>query len=216
MARATSQPSATSVAYQWELSDPSGISVMSSSGSAPYRAPFRVFTSIQATDLEGTNRTGSSQLCTSKELPQAEKGAPSEICTPRIKPGSMPHITTSALGTMLAGSTNLAVRISHESLQDPSGLPSANRLISSNSWPQDSISHTATGCCTLHSIALLPCALAPPARQKFTPRNVEFQAKILARSGLGDDTYLPPGLAENPPAISMSDARWEFEQVGGR
>jgi 3-ketoacyl-CoA synthase len=49
--------------------------------------------------------------------------------------------------------------------------------------------------------------------QKFTPRNVEFQAKILARSGLGDDTYLPPGLKEKPPAISMSDARWEFEQV---
>jgi 3-ketoacyl-CoA synthase len=48
---------------------------------------------------------------------------------------------------------------------------------------------------------------------KFTPRNVEFQAKILARSGLGDDTYLPPGLAQRPPAISMSDARWEFEQV---
>jgi hypothetical protein len=43
---------------------------------------------------------------------------------------------------------------------------------------------------------------------------VEFQAKILARSGLGDDTYLPPNLAEKPPAISMSDARWEFEQVG--
>ena len=43
---------------------------------------------------------------------------------------------------------------------------------------------------------------------------MEFQAKILARSGLGDETSLPPNLAENPPAISMSDARWEFEQVG--
>jgi hypothetical protein len=49
--------------------------------------------------------------------------------------------------------------------------------------------------------------------QKFTPESIEFQSKILARSGLGDDTYLPPGLAQQPPAISMSDARWEFEQV---
>jgi hypothetical protein len=62
---------------------------------------------------------------------------------------------------------------------------------------------------------LLPPPKKPPARpQKFTPKNVEFQGKILARSGLGDDTYLPPGLKEKPPAISMSDARWEFEQVG--
>jgi hypothetical protein len=52
--------------------------------------------------------------------------------------------------------------------------------------------------------------------QKFTPKNVEFQSKILARSGLGDDTYLPPGLNAKPPAISMSDARWEFEQVRRR
>lgn len=50
--------------------------------------------------------------------------------------------------------------------------------------------------------------------QKFTPESIDFQSKILARSGLGDDTYLPPGLAQQPPAISMSDARWEFEQVG--
>jgi 3-ketoacyl-CoA synthase len=51
---------------------------------------------------------------------------------------------------------------------------------------------------------------------KFTPKNIEFQSKILDRSGLGDETYLPPGLKEKPPATSMSDARWEFEQVGGR
>lgn len=47
----------------------------------------------------------------------------------------------------------------------------------------------------------------------FTPENQEFQAKILDRSGLGEETYLPPGLACNPVANSMSDARWEFEQV---
>lgn len=50
--------------------------------------------------------------------------------------------------------------------------------------------------------------------QKFTPENVEFQAKILARSGLGDDTYLPPSLQQTPPGTSMQDARWEFQQVG--
>jgi 3-ketoacyl-CoA synthase len=49
--------------------------------------------------------------------------------------------------------------------------------------------------------------------QKFTPENVEFQAKILARSGLGEETNLPPGLITVPPSISMADARLEFQQV---
>jgi hypothetical protein len=61
--------------------------------------------------------------------------------------------------------------------------------------------------CILHVLLLL--------LQKFTPESIEFQAKILARSGLGDETSLPPGLAQQPPAISMKDARWEFEQVNG-
>jgi 3-ketoacyl-CoA synthase len=38
----------------------------------------------------------------------------------------------------------------------------------------------------------------PQQRQKFTPENVDFQAKILARSGLGDETYLPPLLITPP------------------
>jgi hypothetical protein len=50
--------------------------------------------------------------------------------------------------------------------------------------------------------------------QKFTPENVEFQAKILARSGLGENTNLPPGLLTVPPNISMQEARAEFQQVG--
>ena len=29
--------------------------------------------------------------------------------------------------------------------------------------------------------------------QKFTPESLEFQEKILTRSGLGQNTYLPPG-----------------------
>jgi len=29
--------------------------------------------------------------------------------------------------------------------------------------------------------------------QRFTKESLEFQEKILARSGLGQDTYLPPG-----------------------
>lgn len=57
------------------------------------------------------------------------------------------------------------------------------------------------------------CWISCSQLQKFTPESIEFQSKILARSGLGDDTYLPPGLSQQPPAISMSDARWEFEQV---
>jgi hypothetical protein len=55
---------------------------------------------------------------------------------------------------------------------------------------------------------------AAGAVQKFTPESVEFQAKILARSGLGAETYLPPGLITVPPSISMQEARQEFQQVG--
>jgi hypothetical protein len=68
----------------------------------------------------------------------------------------------------------------------------------------------ASGCVSTVSLVRHATPFAP---QKFTPESIEFQSKILARSGLGDDTYLPPGLAQQPPAISMSDARWEFEQV---
>jgi hypothetical protein len=54
------------------------------------------------------------------------------------------------------------------------------------------------------------------ASKKFTEESVAFQEKILQRSGLGDQTYLPPGLAAQPPACSMQDARQEFEQVRAR
>lgn len=54
---------------------------------------------------------------------------------------------------------------------------------------------------------------AVSALQKFTPENVEFQAKILARSGLGENTNLPPGLLTVPPNINMQEARAEFQQV---
>jgi 3-ketoacyl-CoA synthase len=40
-----------------------------------------------------------------------------------------------------------------------------------------------------------------------------FQEKILARSGLGQQTYLPPAVACSPPCPSMRTAREEFEQV---
>ncbi|KIZ04826.1 3-ketoacyl-CoA synthase 9 [Monoraphidium neglectum] len=51
-------------------------------------------------------------------------------------------------------------------------------------------------------------------QQMFTDSTVDFQTKVLARSGLGDDTYLPPCMADLAnPVPTMAHARWEFEQV---
>ncbi|KAG0570573.1 hypothetical protein M758_6G165100 [Ceratodon purpureus] len=47
----------------------------------------------------------------------------------------------------------------------------------------------------------------------FTPENIEFQRKIVERSGLGNDTYLPPAVLTIPPSPNMMKARLEAEQV---
>lgn len=47
----------------------------------------------------------------------------------------------------------------------------------------------------------------------FTEEIPEFQRKILERSGLGDDTYLPEAVLSIPPDPSMKAARKEAEYV---
>lgn len=47
----------------------------------------------------------------------------------------------------------------------------------------------------------------------FTPENLDFQRKILERSGLGDSTYLPEAVLNIPPNPSMKEARKEAELV---
>ncbi|KAG1346207.1 3-ketoacyl-CoA synthase 11 [Cocos nucifera] len=47
----------------------------------------------------------------------------------------------------------------------------------------------------------------------FTEESIEFQRKILERSGLGDSTYLPDALLNIPPNPSMAAARKEAEAV---
>ncbi|XP_008796426.1 3-ketoacyl-CoA synthase 11-like [Phoenix dactylifera] len=47
----------------------------------------------------------------------------------------------------------------------------------------------------------------------FTEESIEFQRKILERSGLGDSTYLPDALLSSPPDPSMAEARKEAEAV---
>lgn len=49
--------------------------------------------------------------------------------------------------------------------------------------------------------------------KNFDDQAIEFQEKILYRSGLGNETYLPPAVIARPPTISMESARQEFEQV---
>ncbi|KAH7574169.1 hypothetical protein JRO89_XS03G0261400 [Xanthoceras sorbifolium] len=47
----------------------------------------------------------------------------------------------------------------------------------------------------------------------FTEENVEFQRKILERSGLGQSTYLPESVLKIPPNPCMAEARKEAEMV---
>ncbi|KAM5548728.1 hypothetical protein ABKV19_000240 [Rosa sericea] len=47
----------------------------------------------------------------------------------------------------------------------------------------------------------------------FDESSLEFQHKILERSGLGEETYLPEAMHSIPPRLSMAAAREEAEQV---
>ena len=47
----------------------------------------------------------------------------------------------------------------------------------------------------------------------FDEENVEFQRKLLFRTGLGQDTYFPPGILNSPPDLSMKRAREEADMV---
>lgn len=47
----------------------------------------------------------------------------------------------------------------------------------------------------------------------FDESSLEFQRKILERSGLGEDTYLPEAMHRIPPTPCMASAREEAEQV---
>lgn len=47
----------------------------------------------------------------------------------------------------------------------------------------------------------------------FSEQSLEFQEKIMERSGLGDETYLPPAVQTVPPQINMQNARDEAEMV---
>ena len=47
----------------------------------------------------------------------------------------------------------------------------------------------------------------------FTEENLEFQRKIMERSGLGESTYLPEAVLRIPPNPSLAEARKEAEMV---
>ncbi|KAE8769939.1 3-ketoacyl-CoA synthase 11 [Hordeum vulgare] len=51
------------------------------------------------------------------------------------------------------------------------------------------------------------------ATGSFTDANLDFQRKILERSGLGEDTYLPPAVLRVPPNPCMDEARKEASTV---
>ncbi|XP_072968741.1 3-ketoacyl-CoA synthase 11-like [Typha angustifolia] len=47
----------------------------------------------------------------------------------------------------------------------------------------------------------------------FTDANIDFQSKIIERSGLGDSTYLPEAVFSVPPTPSIAKARQEAQMV---
>ncbi len=47
----------------------------------------------------------------------------------------------------------------------------------------------------------------------FTQESVEFQEKVIARGGLGDETYVPEGIMADPVDASMEAAREEAREV---
>ncbi|KAJ6828127.1 putative 3-ketoacyl-CoA synthase 1 [Iris pallida] len=47
----------------------------------------------------------------------------------------------------------------------------------------------------------------------FNQQSLDFQTKIAVRSGLGDQTYLPPAIQARPPRLCMREARLEAEAV---
>lgn len=47
----------------------------------------------------------------------------------------------------------------------------------------------------------------------FNETSLEFQEKVLLRSGLGEETYLPAGVLSTPPEITMETARQEARDV---
>ena len=48
---------------------------------------------------------------------------------------------------------------------------------------------------------------------KFNEASLEFQGKAMERSGMGEETYLPPAVLANPPIATMKEARGEAEMV---
>ncbi|EMS65062.1 3-ketoacyl-CoA synthase 11 [Triticum urartu] len=55
------------------------------------------------------------------------------------------------------------------------------------------------------------CYKPRPGRPARSAANLDFQRKILERSGLGEDTYIPPALVTVPPNPSMELARQEAQ-----
>ena len=49
--------------------------------------------------------------------------------------------------------------------------------------------------------------------QFYTAESLEFQERISQRNGLGNDTYFPPSLHQEPPNCNMDTAREEAELV---
>ncbi|KMT07039.1 hypothetical protein BVRB_6g153680 [Beta vulgaris subsp. vulgaris] len=57
------------------------------------------------------------------------------------------------------------------------------------------------------------CMDVTSQNKTFTQENIEFQRKLFERSGVGDETYLPPSVIDVPPKPTIDEARKEAESL---
>ena len=70
----------------------------------------------------------------------------------------------------------------------------------------------ACSCCAASAVTVTWSSCVAPV-QFFTEESLDFQERISQRNGLGNNTFFPPSLHEEPPNCNMTTAREEAELV---
>ena len=150
--------------------------------------------------------------------------APSKYATPSCHhyTGRRSHAHSTTVCQCMHSQVPVA-RSPHSCASHPDPVALSVRLKSSHEWFSQ---HSAKVEVSLHSreqflfsssenlksnCPILTCY--HNAAQTFTQQSLEFQNKIMTRSGLGNETYLPDGVRTYPADKSMASARAEAEMV---
>ncbi len=74
------------------------------------------------------------------------------------------------------------------------------------------LNQVACSCCAASAVTATWSSRILPV-QFFTEESLDFQERISQRNGLGNNTFFPPSLHEEPPNCNMTTAREEAELV---